>query len=43
MISHKYLCKICNKEFYHKIHFDRHKMQLHHPSDNNIDTNIIEK
>lgn len=43
MISHNYLCKICNKQFYHKTHYDRHK-KLIPPCDNNIeDTNIIEK
>jgi hypothetical protein len=44
MISHNYSCKICNKQFYHKIHFDRHKMLLHPPCENNISaTEIIEK
>lgn len=40
MISHKYSCKTCNKHFYHKIHYDKHKMLLH-PYENNTDVDII--
>lgn len=43
MISHKYSCKICNKHFYHKIHYDRHKMILHPLEIYIEDINFIEK